>query len=96
MSPSQAESIRKSFRDFVRRYSGIEPPSTLLETTLIRNGSYCGRRFSLLGFSVIWFIDEQQIKLYGQNGALIRSMAARDFCEGIAIPAEMQEIRRAA
>lgn len=45
---------------------------------------------------MIWFIDEQQIKLYGQNGALIRSMAASDFCEGIAIPAEMQETRRAA
>ena len=45
---------------------------------------------------MIWFIDEQQIKLYGQNGALIRSMAAREFCEGIAISAEVHETRRAA
>ncbi|MFO0012839.1 MAG: hypothetical protein ACK553_08865 [Planctomycetota bacterium] len=96
MNVSQAESIRKAFRDFVRRRSGVELSSTMLETTLIRNGSYCGRRFSVMGFSLIWFIDEQQIKLYGQDGGLIQSMTSREFCDRGLAPAAMQEFRRAA
>ncbi len=80
MNSSQTETVRKSFRDFVRRHSGAEPPSSMLETTLIRDGSYCGRRFSLLGYSLIWFLDEQQIKLYAQDGSLLLSKSTREFC----------------
>lgn len=80
MSSSQAELIRRAFREFVRRQSGMEPTSALLETTLIRNGAYVGRRFSTLGYSLVWFVDEQQIKLYGQDGKLLRSVSALEFC----------------
>ncbi len=106
MSSTQAEMVRKSFRDFVLRNGGDESSSLMLETTLIRDGAYCGRKFSLSGYSIIWFIDEQQIKLFGQNGSLLQSMPLRDFFSGIpatAIPAtaqsdiaDPQEIRRAA
>jgi hypothetical protein len=106
MSSTQAELVRKSFRNFVFRNGGDESSSLMLETTLIRDGAYCGRKFSLFGYSIIWFIDEQQIKLFDQNGSLLQSMPLRDFCLGIpasAIPAATQpengdprEIRRAA
>jgi hypothetical protein len=106
MSATQAELVRKSFRDFVFRNGGDESSSLMLETTLIRDGAYCGRKFSLSGYSIIWFIDEQQIKLFGQSGSLLQSMSLRDFFSGIpasAIPAtaqpetaDPQEIRRAA
>jgi hypothetical protein len=96
MSSTQAESVRKSFRDFVRRHSGAEPPSAMLETTLIRDGSYCGRRFSLMGYALIWFIDEQQIKLFGQNGSLLKSIPAADFCKDIPMLRVSDETRRAA
>jgi hypothetical protein len=96
MSASHAELIRKTFRDFVCHHCGTESTSDILETTLIRGGSYCGRRFSLSGFSMIWFIDEQQVKLFGQDGALIRGMSTREFCEGVARTVDSPEIRRAA
>jgi hypothetical protein len=106
MSATQAESVRKSFRDFVIRNGGAESSSLMLETTLIRDGSYCGRKFSWSGYSIIWFIDEQQIKLFGQNGSLLQSMSITNFCSGLSptpiaavAPSEMaspQELRRAA
>ena len=96
MSATQAESIRKSFRDYVLRHGGVDDASPMLETTLIRDGSYCGRRFSLSGYSAIWFIDEQQVKLYGQNGTLLQSTSSRTFCLGIPAATEVEETRRAA
>jgi len=80
MNSSHAESVRRSFREYVRRNTGMDPPLTLLETTLVRGGAYCGRRFSALGYSVIWFIDEQQVKLYGQDGSLLKSQSLQEFC----------------
>lgn len=96
MNGTHAESIRMSFRDFVCHDGGAESDSDLLETTLIRSGLYCGRRFSLSGFSMIWFFDEQQIKLYGRDGALIRSMSTVEFCHSDHRTVGSQEIRRAA
>jgi hypothetical protein len=96
MSASQAQSVRKAFQHWVRRYVGGELSSTVLETTLIRDGSYCGRRFSSQGFSIIWFIDEQQVKFYGQDGSLLRSMSATEFCETVPTAERYQEIRRVA
>lgn len=96
MSSSQAESVRNSFRDFVRLHGGTDYLAPIFETTLIRDGSYCGRKFSLSGFSIIWFIDEQQVKLFGQNGSLLESRSLRDFCVASPATPEGQEIRRAA
>lgn len=80
MNPSLADQVRKQFREAVRRWTGEDVPSSMLETTLIRGGSYCGRRFSLHGYSLIWFVDEQRIKLFGQDGSLIDSMTTDAFC----------------
>ncbi|MFT5523485.1 MAG: hypothetical protein ACI9G1_001978 [Pirellulaceae bacterium] len=42
----------------------------LHETILIRGGFYCGRRFKIEGFEAIWFIEEKQIKFYGDASEL--------------------------
>jgi hypothetical protein len=43
---------------------------------LIRGGHYCGRRFtSPSGRTAIWFIEEDQLKLYDSQGEL--ALAAR-------------------
>lgn len=78
---SKAESIRKRFREWIRARSLQELPHSMLETTLLQGGCYIGRRFSLLGFSLLWLIDEQQIKLFGPDGSLIESENLRDFCK---------------
>jgi hypothetical protein len=49
---------------------------TLQETILIRGGMYCGRRFQGSHGSAVWFVEENQIKYYGPDGALLHSTAA--------------------
>ena len=44
--------------------------TALVETLLIRNGHYCGRRFQCGDQVAVWFIEENEIKFYGETGAL--------------------------
>jgi hypothetical protein len=96
MNSSQADLVRKYFREAVRRRTGQDLPTSMLETTLIRGGSYCGRRFSLHGYSVIWFVDEERIKLFAQDGSLIESMSTAEFCHVEPSVEPVFPIRRAA
>jgi len=50
------------------------PAEDLTETILIRNGCYCGRRFEHGGLSAVWFIEEGEIKVFGQEGQLQESL----------------------
>lgn len=43
----------------------------LSETILIRHGHYCGRRFTIEAGSAIWFLEENQIKVYDAHGGLL-------------------------
>ncbi len=40
------------------------------ESILIREGLYCGRRFRCDGFEAVWFIEENEVKVYDSSGAL--------------------------
>lgn len=77
----RSESIRKRFRDWIAAQSSQELPGAILETILLSGGNYVGRRFSLLGFSLLWFIDQQQIKLFGPDGSLVQSETLEEFCK---------------
>ena len=46
--------------------------TALVETILIRNSHYCGRRFQCGDQVAVWFIEENEIKFYGENGALVQ------------------------
>ena len=50
-----------------------EDSSNLIETLLIRDGFYCGRRFQLGDCSAIWFAEEQQVKFYDATGQFVES-----------------------
>jgi len=39
-------------------------PHDLAETILIRNGVYCGRRFTHEDLVAVWFAEEAEIKVY--------------------------------
>ncbi len=43
------------------------------ETILIRQGYYCGRRFTVNEHEAIWFIEENQIKFYDMNGRVVQT-----------------------
>ncbi len=50
----------------------------LRETILIRDGHYCGRRFHAAKSEAIWFIEEDQVKFYGEDGRVMKTVNVRD------------------
>ncbi len=43
----------------------------LRETMLIRDEFYCGRRFHAASHHAVWFIEEDELKIYHQSGELV-------------------------
>jgi hypothetical protein len=68
-SDQSIETIREFIQELFQQ-AGAEAGSPTHEALLIRNGYYCGRKFERDGLQAIWFIEEHQIKLYGQQGHL--------------------------
>ncbi len=52
---------------------GVSDATDLRETILIRNGLFCGRKFQCHGYSVVWFMEENEIKFFGPDGTLVRA-----------------------
>jgi hypothetical protein len=96
MPATLADSIRNALHVVVSQNGISNETAAMTESTLIRNGSYCGRRFSLLGFSVVWFQEEGQIKLYNPSGTLEQSCPVLQFCRENSSTANTHETRRAA
>ena len=61
------EEVRRHTR---RRLEGLGANlgAELVETILIRNGYYCGRRFECDGFSAVWFVEEHELKIHDRDG----------------------------
>lgn len=53
-----------------------QPVTALHESILIRDGLYCGRKFQVPGYEVVWFIEEDEIKVFGPCGNLLESNSA--------------------
>ncbi len=58
---------------------GAAPQADLVETILIRDGYYCGRRFSCDGFSAVWFVEETQVKFYHRDGRVVTSCSVEEL-----------------
>jgi hypothetical protein len=69
--------IRSAFSEL-----GATPPVEMSENILIRDETYCGRRFRSGGYQAIWFIEEDEIKIYAQGGAVLRVMSASRALSG--------------
>lgn len=57
------DEIRRLVTDTFSRMD-VREPDQFRESILIRNGSYCGRRFEADGASAIWFLEEDEVKFY--------------------------------
>ena len=68
--------VRRSFDRF-----GANVSEAICESILIRDGHYCGRRFDCAGCYAVWFIEENEVKLYDRQGALLDTQqpAAEQF-----------------
>jgi hypothetical protein len=50
--------------------ANMPQPTEFSESILIKAGNYCGRRFVGSGGHAIWFVEENQLKLYNAEGKL--------------------------
>lgn len=57
------DEIRRQVSETFARMA-IREPGQFRESILIRNGSYCGRRFEADGAYAIWFLEEDEVKFY--------------------------------
>ncbi len=64
------DQIRQFVMSQLERY-GAARDASLRETLLMRQGAYCGHRFRHDGFEAVWFVEEDQIKLYAPDHSLI-------------------------
>ncbi|GAA5509913.1 hypothetical protein [Novipirellula caenicola] len=46
------------------------PAKVLSESLLIRDGFFCGRCFRTETFRAVWFIEEDELKIYSNSGNL--------------------------
>ncbi len=74
---------------------GAVDVSELRETILIRDGLFCGRKFQCQGFSVVWFMEENEIKFFGPTGQLLMATTP-DQCVAREAQPQPAQIRRAA
>lgn len=93
MPPISADSMRRRFAEYLGLpgSAGDEP---VHESILIQDGFYCGRKFSRDGYVMVWFVEEQQVKIYSPQGALKLTASVHDFLHQVDAPATQQ--RRAA
>ncbi|XZE56771.1 hypothetical protein SH139x_002903 [Planctomycetaceae bacterium SH139] len=79
--------VRNLLRDWFASQAEDAPQPQLVEACLIRNGYYCGRRFQCGDHSAVWFAEEDEIKIYAPNGALLEARS-------IAVETEELEIHK--
>ena len=64
--------VRQRVHDSFRRlHADVE--TDWRESLLVQDGYYCGRRFECGGLKAIWFVEEDQIKVYTQDGSVAES-----------------------
>ncbi len=67
------EVVRSSFAELAP-----ERHVTLTEHILIRENVYCGRRFRSNHLQAVWFIEEDEIKIYGPEHSVVRVLCASE------------------
>ena len=60
-----------------------QPPRdpTFAESILIRDGFYCGRRFDAGSHRAIWFLEEDELKIFTHAGQLAAVLAGDQITE---------------
>ncbi len=72
------------------------------ESIMIRDGFYCGRNFRFATHRAVWFVEEEQVKIYGPDGALLETFSSADIPQPATTlkfqpaPSDSTPVRRAA
>lgn len=70
MTPDQLTDRIRRLAQTHFRDQGHAQPDDFQETLLVHNGFFCGRRFTSQDVSVVWFIEEHELKFYGPDGTV--------------------------
>lgn len=73
-NPHVLQVVRETLADWlIQRHPGedFQPQ----ESILIREGFYCGRRFSFGDYQAVWFVEEGLVKIFTHSGELISKQA---------------------
>ena len=65
----QTKEIRSHVRGIFLQH-GASQEDPIQEAILIRDGFYCGRRFQCGELQAVWFVEEDQLKIYNQEGVV--------------------------
>lgn len=65
------EAIRKVVSRTFAEYTSDDVE--FCESVLIRNGFYCGRRFTGNSVRAVWFAEDNVVKFYGKDGEFLIS-----------------------
>ena len=60
---------------------GANPLCDTVETILIRDGCYCGRRLECDGLRAVWFVEENQLKFFHRDGSLTAACTVDDLLQ---------------
>jgi len=71
--PDQIQRARQHVQTVFQKLNASN--DLLCETVLIRDGHYCGHRFSCGVLNAVWFCEENEIKFYDGQRKLIRVAA---------------------
>lgn len=58
------------------------PDVEFCESVLIRDGFYCGRRFTSDAVRAVWFAEDNVVKFYGKDGQFLVSRDINDITDG--------------
>ncbi len=67
----QLDQVRNLICSVFAEYS-VDTSEVLREGILIRDGFYCGRRFEADGMQAIWFVEENQVKIFDREGGVVQ------------------------
>ncbi|MEM8670796.1 MAG: hypothetical protein AAGG48_24930 [Planctomycetota bacterium] len=95
--------LQQWLQDNDENHSGSSP--ILRESILVRNDFFCGRQFHSEAHRAVWFIEEDQLKIYDQDRRVVAVFEGHQIDEAIEMeprilklpePDQDGEIRRAA
>ncbi|MFP6751908.1 MAG: hypothetical protein VB855_09550 [Pirellulaceae bacterium] len=68
----QTNDVRNHVRGVFLQH-GADPQDPIEEAILIRDDFYCGRRFRCGPLEAVWFVEEDQLKIYNQQGVILKT-----------------------
>lgn len=65
--------VRQTVTDWFASHS-YPVPESIGESILVRDGFYCGRKFVVGDCRAVWFVEDEQVKLFDDENHLLASL----------------------